>query len=71
MENLKPHTHNGADSQKLDLKFSSERVPQSTVTQVTGIADGTYSTNEQTMLNNLKSTVNDLITKLQTIGLLE
>lgn len=71
MENLKPHTHNGADSQKLDLKFSSERVPQQTVSDVAGTATNTYGTNERDIINDLKTKLNELIDKLETIGLLE
>jgi len=71
MDNLKPHSHNGTDSQKLVFKDAIENAPQEAVTEITGTADGTYSTNEQNMLNDLKDTVNDLIDKLQTLGILK
>lgn len=71
MDNLKLHSHNGTDAQKLIFSDSIESAPQEAVSVITGTADGTYSANEQTMLNDLKAGVNDLITKLQTLGILK
>jgi hypothetical protein len=37
---------------------------------VTGTADAVYSANEQTMLNDIKATINSLLAKLRTHGLI-
>ena len=70
MDNLKDHKHNGTDSPKLAIQECFENVPQDAIAQVTGTADGTYSGNEQTLINDLKSTVNELLTKLQNIAII-
>jgi len=70
MEPIKPHTHNGTDSPKLPAE-SIEYLPLAAVTEITDTADGTYSANEQAMLNNLKASLNDLIDKLQSAGILK
>lgn len=71
MDNLKPHVHNGTDSPKLYAGEAFINTPQEAITVISGTADGTYSANEQTMLNDIKSTVNDLLTKLQNIGIIK
>lgn len=71
MENLKAHSHNGTDSQKLVIQECFENVPQEAIAQVTGTATGTYGATEQTLINNLKTTVNELLTKLENIGILK
>jgi hypothetical protein len=81
METLKPHVHNGTDSQKLvfkdamesklDFATDVENAPQSAVTPVSGTASGTYGATEQGMINANKDSLNDLITKLQALGILE
>ena len=68
MEN---HTHNGTDAPKLRASEAIEGAPQAAVTEISDTADATYSANEQTMLNNIKASLNDLIDKLQTLGLLK
>lgn len=70
MEPIKPHTHNGTDAPKIPAE-SIEYLPLAAVTEITDTADGTYSANEQTMLNNLKASLNDLIDKLQSAGILK
>lgn len=70
MENLKDHKHNGTDSPKLVIQECFENVPQEAIDQITGTADSTYSSNEQTLINDLKTTVNDLLTKLANIGII-
>lgn len=62
--------HTGTDSPKIPAS-SILRVPQEAVTEITDTADATYSTNERDMLNNLKASLNDLIDKLQTLGILK
>lgn len=65
------HTHNGTDSPKLPFQDAIENAPQEAVTAITGTADATYSANEQTMLNDIKASLNDLIDKLQTLGIIK
>lgn len=67
----KNHTHNGTDSPKLVMQESFENVPQEQIAQVTGTATGTYGATEQTLINNLKTTVNELLTKLENIGIIK
>lgn len=68
MENVQRHEHNGTDSPQISIKDLLE-TPASAITAVTGTADGTYSANEQTLINDLKTAVNALITTLQTLNL--
>lgn len=67
----KTHYHNGTDSPKLQFNEAIENAPQEAVTAVSGTADATYSSNEQTMLNDIKASLNDLIVKLQNIGIIK
>lgn len=71
MENLKSHSHNGTDSPKLVMQESFENVPQEAIEQIIGTASGTYGATEQTLINNLKDTVNELLTKLENIGIIK
>lgn len=71
MENFKDHKHTGTDSHKLYAGEALENAPQEAIAQVSGTADSTYSSNEQTMINDLKTAVNDLIDKLQNVGILK
>lgn len=68
MEN---HLHNGTDAPKLFFGDAIENAPQEAVSVITGTADATYSTNERDMLNEIKASLNDLIQKLQTLGVLK
>ena len=68
---MQPHLHNGTDSPQLYLGDAVLNAPQAAVTQVSGTASGTYGATEQAMINNTKTAVNDLITKLQTLGILK
>lgn len=70
MEPIKPHIHNGTDSPKLPAE-SIEYLPLEAVEEVTGTADGTYSANEQTIINDTTASLNDLIQKLQSAGILK
>jgi acyl-CoA reductase-like NAD-dependent aldehyde dehydrogenase len=71
METLKPHVHNGSDSQKLVFKDAIENAPQSAVTPVSGTAGATYTATERAIINDTTTALNDLITKLQALGILE
>jgi len=68
---MQNHTHNGTDSPKLVIQEAIERVPQDAVTEITKTAGATYGANEQSMLGDIKASLNDLIDKLQEIGLLK
>ena len=71
MPPLTPHRHNGSDAPKLYFGESMQRAPQEAVTALSGTAGGTYTASEQTLINDTVTSVNDLITKLQTLGILE
>ncbi len=71
MDKIPNHLHNGTDAPKLVFSEAIESAPQASIAQVSGTADGTYSTNEQTLINDLKTTVNDLLTKLANIGIIK
>lgn len=65
------HLHNGTDAPRLDAKRALLKAPQPTGTPVTtGTAGGAYTANEQAMINNLKTTVTELVTKLTNLGLI-
>lgn len=68
MDNL--HTHNGIDSPQ--IKGSAIfNAPQSALTaSIGGTADATYSSNEQNIINNLITRVDELEAKLQALLLL-
>ena len=65
------HTHNDTDSPKLVFQDAIENAPQEAVTEITATAGGTYTASEQAMINNLKTSLNDLIDKLQSVGILK
>lgn len=70
MNPLLPHNHNDVDSPKLSIQESFINVPISTVTPVSGTAGGLYTGTEQALINSTKTKLNELITKLETLGLL-
>lgn len=65
------HTHNDTDSPKIYAGEALINAPQEAVTVVSGTADSTYGANEVTLINDLKTAVNDLIDKLQAVGILK
>lgn len=67
----KNHTHNGTDAPRLQFSEAIENAPQEAVDAITGTASGTYGATEQTLINNLKTTVNELLTKLENIGIIK
>ena len=68
---MQNHTHNGTDSSKLYLGDAVLNAPQSALTTGTSSTAGaTYTATEQAMINNLKTRVAELETKLQTLGIL-
>jgi hypothetical protein len=68
----KPHYHNGTDSPKLVFQDAIENAPQQALTTGTSSTAGaTYTATEQAMINNLKTRVAELETKLQSLGILK
>lgn len=68
---LKPHTHDGTNSDQLDLKKSVYNAPQTALTSATGTtAGGTYTATEQNLINNHTTRLNELETKLRALGLI-
>lgn len=68
----KNHRHTGTDSSKLFGGECLEGAPQEALTTGTSsTAGGAYTATEQAMINNLKTRVAELETKLQTLGLLK
>lgn len=66
------HQHTGVDSPKIFAGEALERAPQEALTAGTGSTAGaTYTATEQAMLNNFKTRISELETKLQTLGLLK
>jgi len=65
------HTHSGVDSHKLKASDALQDAPQEAVTPIAGTAGGSYGVNEQGMLQDTSDGLDDLITKLQAIGLLK
>lgn len=59
-----PHTHNDSDSPAIPYE-NIQIISEDTIDEVAGTADGTYSSNEQTLINDLKVAVNALIAALQ------
>lgn len=72
MEKILPHTHNDTNSPKLYAGDALVGAPQEALTTGTSsTAGGAYTATEQAMINNLKTRVAELETKLQTLGLLK
>lgn len=69
MDDLKPHVHNGVDAPEIPGE-NLVNAPQTTIALVSGTADGTYSSNEQTLINAQTTAINDIITKLKALGLI-
>lgn len=66
------HFHNGSDSNKIYAGDALESAPQEALTAGTGSTAGvTYTATEQAMLNNFKTRIAELETKLKTLGLLK
>lgn len=71
MEKVIPHSHDDVGSPKLYAGDSLVSAPQLALTTGTGSTAGvTYTATEQAMINNLKTRVAELETKLQALGLL-
>lgn len=59
-----PHNHNGSDAPRVPFQ-ELEIVPSTGISEVSGTADATYSSNEQTLINDLKAQLNAVIAALQ------
>ena len=72
MQPIVPHTHNDTDSPKLYAGDAIKNAPQEALTVGTILTAGaTYTANEQAMMNNFKTRIAEIETKLQTLGLLK
>lgn len=72
--NTQNHEHNGVDSKRLSAR-SIENVPQDALTtkSTTALSTGgaaVLSTSDQTVIDNMRTRINELETKLQAIGIL-
>lgn len=72
-EQLRQHEHNGKDSRKVKGK-NLDRAPQAKMTTASAIAlstggSATLSTSDQTILDNMRTRINELESKLQALGL--
>lgn len=66
-----PHSHNDTDSQKLVFREAIEGVPFDALTPGTSsTAGGTYTATEQAMINNMKTRIEELESRLEQLGLL-
>lgn len=64
MEKVTPHTHNKTDSPGVeydDLLIT----PEEAIDDISGTADGTYSANEQTLINAQTTAINEILTALR------
>ena len=72
-EMIKTHIHSGTDSQQID-GFNVKNAPQSALTTATtGISSGgteAMTTSDANILNNMRTRINELETKLRNLGLL-
>lgn len=64
MVNDNESPHNGVNGRKIYVG-DLEKLDRNTIALVSGTADGTYSANEVTLINDLKTAVNSLINLLQ------
>jgi hypothetical protein len=72
MEKIARHLHNGTDAPKLVFSEAIENAPQTALTTGTSSTAGALYTNtERDMINNLKTRVAELETRLQTLGILK
>lgn len=72
MENLKDHVHNGTDASKLYAGDALQNAPQEPLTDPdTNTAGATYTAIERAIINNLQTRLNELESKLQTLGIIK
>lgn len=73
-EQFRQHEHNGKDSKKVKGR-NLERAPQSklitaSVTALTTGGGAVLSVSDQTIIDNMRTRINELETRLQALGLL-
>lgn len=64
---VKDQEHNGSDSKRLSGK-NLAGAPRAAISDVSGTADGTYSANEQNLINAQTVAVNEVISVLRYLG---
>lgn len=64
LEEIRNHTHDDINSRKLLIE-DLQKLASGTISLVSGTADTTYSANEVTLINDLKTAVNSLINLIQ------
>lgn len=67
---VKPHRHNGSDSNQLNMSEAISGLPLATISTIGGSASGTYDAATQTLINTLVSTVNQLTARLRSAGII-
>lgn len=70
LDKIPYHRHNGIESPRLPGS-SLVGAPQDAITSITGTADGTYSVNEQTLINDHTTAINAIITALRNLKLID
>lgn len=71
MDRAQRHTHNGVDAERLDGS-AILNCPLPAVTPLsTKTAGASYTADEQALINSLKTTVNELVAKLQSIHIIQ
>lgn len=71
MDQTQYHTHNGVDTPQINTS-DLFGVPISSITAKNTDSPGaTYSSTEQAIISNLQSRVNDLESRLQSLGLIQ
>jgi len=75
MERVTDHRHSGTDSSQLLASEALENAPQSALTTASAIAFSTggtedLKTDDQLILDNMRTRINELETKLRAIGLI-
>ena len=70
LDKIPYHKHNGIDSPRIPGS-SIVGAPQEAVTAISGTAGGTYGGTEQGLINAHTTAINDIITKLENLKLLD
>lgn len=66
---IENHYHNDIDSNRLNAKEALVGAPQAAIAQVAGTAGSSYTSAEQTILNNTVTALNKLLAELKTLGI--
>lgn len=69
MEKVIPHKHNGTDADRIEFTDLSI-LPEDAIADVSGSADGTYSANEQTLINAQTVAINAILEALRNKNIL-